>query len=446
MTAREFNFDGLVGPTHNYAGLSFGNVASETHLGQSSNPRQAALQGLAKIQTLSHMGLAQAILPPHDRPHIPTLRALGFTGSLSAMLDAAWKASPPMLGTVMSASPMWTANAATVSPSADTSDGRVHFTPANLTAMAHRSLEAPMTSRILKTIFAGEDVFAHHDPLPGHGHFGDEGAANHTRLCESYDQAGVEVFVYGKEAWGDSDKHPKIYPARQTLEASQAVARGHGLDPERTLFLQQNPDVIDQGVFHNDVIAVGNGPVLFCHSLAFADHSKALKNLASAFGSGLEVIEVTEEMVTVEEAVNSYLFNSQLVSVPGDDFMRLIAPVEAEESQSVKTALDQIVENPGAIGAVHYLDLRQSMNNGGGPACLRLRVVLSEKERSSILPRVFLDDDLYKDLKGWIETHYREELSPNDLRDPILAEESFTALDELTQILDLGSLYDFQRN
>jgi len=446
MSAVEVNFDGLVGPTHNYAGLSFGNVASENHFGEASNPRKAALQGLEKMRALADMGLLQAVLPPHDRPHIPTLRALGFSGSLTAMMEAAWAASPPLLGTVMSASPMWTANAATVSPSADTSDGRVHFTPANLTAMPHRSVEAPMTARILKTIFAEEGLFAHHDPLPGHPHFGDEGAANHTRFAGSHGEPGVELFVYGKKAYGDSNLQPKDYPARQTLEASEAVARAHGLDPARTLFVQQNPDVIDQGVFHNDVIAVGNRNVLFCHERAFVDQAKVLKDLSRMFGSAFEVIELSEAEISVDEVVNSYLFNSQLITIPGQEAMSLIAPAEAEEAPRVKAALDGLIEGQSPIGAVHYLDLRQSMHNGGGPACLRLRVVLNEADRGSVGSRVFLDDDLYKDLKSWIETHYREHLAPGDLRDPHLAEESFTALDALTQILALGSLYDFQRD
>lgn len=442
----EVNFDGLVGSTHNYAGLSFGNVASENHLGEASNPRRAALQGLEKMRTLAEMGLAQGVLPPHDRPHVPTLRALGFSGRLHKMIEAVWAASPPLLGTVMSASPMWTANAATISPSADTPDGRVHFTPANLTAMPHRSVEAPLTARILKTIFSEEGLFAHHDPLPGHTHFGDEGAANHTRLCEAYGDPGLELFVYGKKAYGEENIQPKDYPARQTLEASEAVARAHGLAPERTLFVQQNPDVIDQGVFHNDVIAVGNQNLLFCHERAFVDQAKVLKDLSKMFGSGFEVIELSEDEMSVDEVVKSYLFNSQLITVPGQDTMSLIAPAEAEESHRVKAVIDGLIEGQSPIGAVHYLDLRQSMHNGGGPACLRLRVVLNEEERSSIGPRVILDEGLYKDLKDWIETHYREHLAPDDLRDPHLAIESFTALDQLTEILKLGSLYDFQRD
>ncbi|WP_417895004.1 N-succinylarginine dihydrolase, partial [Bacillus inaquosorum] len=90
-----------------------------------------------------------------------------------------------------------------------------------------------------------------------------------TRLCRAYGEAGVELFVYGRSAFDVSQPAPKRYPARQTLEASQAIARLHGLGDESAVFIQQNPDVIDQGVFHNDVIAVGNQNVLFFHQQAF---------------------------------------------------------------------------------------------------------------------------------------------------------------------------------
>ena len=74
----ETNFDGLVGPTHSYAGLSYGNVASARNQGAAGNPRKAALQGLAKMEAVAALGLVQGVLPPHERPHVPTLRALGF--------------------------------------------------------------------------------------------------------------------------------------------------------------------------------------------------------------------------------------------------------------------------------------------------------------------------------------------------------------------------------
>lgn len=441
--AVEANFDGLVGPTHNYAGLSWGNVASKSNVRSMSNPKEAALQGLAKMKRLADRGFVQGVLPPHERPHIPTLRALGFTGSDRDVLSAAAKQSPSILAATSSASTMWTANAATVSPSADTSDHRVHFTPANLSAKFHRSIEHVVTGRALKSIFADDAWFAHHPALPSVSQFGDEGAANHTRLCGGYGEPGVELFVYGQIAFNEQAPAPKLYPARQTLEASQAIARLHGLKGSHVVFAQQNPAAIDAGVFHNDVIAVGNGNALFYHELAFLDEETVLADIRSRLtGAELEAVRVTSEQVPLEDAVASYLFNSQLLNTP--DGMMLAVPGECRENASVSRYLDELVEGAGPITSVEVFDVKQSMRNGGGPACLRLRVVLNDDELKAMHHGVLLTDALYERLTTWVEAHYREELSQDDLGDPMLLEEVRKALDELTGILGLGSIYDFQ--
>ncbi|MEM0912426.1 MAG: N-succinylarginine dihydrolase, partial [Pseudomonadota bacterium] len=269
MQALEANFDGLVGPTHNYAGLSFGNVASKANANSQSNPKQAALQGLAKMKALSDLGLLQGVLAPQQRPDVNCLRRLGFGGTEEQVLRSVYKKAPHLLMAVSSASSMWTANAATVSPSADTSDNKVHFTPANLTNKFHRSIEPDTTGNILRAVFKDDTHFHHHKHLPENDHFGDEGAANHTRFCRRFGETGVEFFVYGKHAFDETTPHPIKYPARQTFEASESIARLHGLKAEKTVYAQQNPDVIDQGVFHNDVIAVGSRNVMFYHESAF---------------------------------------------------------------------------------------------------------------------------------------------------------------------------------
>ncbi|NMT62220.1 N-succinylarginine dihydrolase [Marinobacter orientalis] len=441
--AVEANFDGLVGPSHNYAGLSWGNVASRSNVRAVSNPREAALQGLAKMKRLADRGYVQGVLPPHERPHVATLRALGFDGSDSDVLRAAAEQSPAILAAVSSASAMWTANAATVSPSADTSDSRVHFTPANLSAKFHRSIEHAVTGRALKAIFTDESRFAHHPALPSVSQFGDEGAANHTRLCGGYGEPGVELFVYGKVAFNEQAPAPRLYPARQTLEASQAVARLHGLKDSRAVFAQQNPEAIDAGVFHNDVIAVGNGNTLFYHELAFLDEEQVLADIRSRLtGAELEAVRVSSDQVPLEDAVASYLFNSQLLNTP--DGMMLAVPGECREIASVSGYLDELVANAGPITSVEVFDVKQSMRNGGGPACLRLRVVLDDDELKAMHHGVLLNDALYERLTTWVEAHYREELSQEDLGDPMLLEEVRKALDELTGILGLGSVYDFQ--
>lgn len=444
----EINFDGLVGPTHNYSGLAHGNVASMTHQGLVANPREAALQGLEKMKSLMEAGYPQGVLPPQQRPDLGALRALGFTGSDARVLARAAGEAPQLLRAVCSASSMWTANAATVTPSVDAPDGRVHFTPANLQASFHRFLEPATTARVLAAIFRDEARFAHHPVLPATPAFSDEGAANHTRLAAAHGEPGVHLYVYGREAfgWGTSSRvEPQRFPARQTLEASQAVARQHGLTELQTVFAQQHPEAIDAGVFHNDVIAVGNGPVLLYHEMAFRDETATLDALRERMHTPLIPVRVPAEAVSLDDAVSSYLFNSQLLTNP-DGTMTLVVPGECQEREAVWRCLqDHLLAGNNPIAEVVVKDVKQSMRNGGGPACLRLRVVLSAAERAALSGRVLLDEALHGELVTWVERHYRDRLAPEDLADPQLAEETLTALDELSRLLALGSVYPFQR-
>jgi succinylarginine dihydrolase len=445
--ATEFNFDGLIGPTHNYAGLAHGNLASQRHGGAVSNPREAALQGLKKMKFLADLGIGQAVLPPQERPDLRALRRLGFGGSDVHVLESAGREDPGLLAACYSASSMWAANAATVSPSADTRDGQVHFTPANLVSQFHRSLESATTSRILRAIFQDESVFAHHRPLPASMQLADEGAANHVRLSSAHGDGGIEIFAYGRSSAEAGAMGPRKFPARQTLQASAAVARLHQLDRGATLFIRQNPSAIDAGVFHNDVVAVGNQNVLLCHESAFDDRAAARLEIESAYrgraGHDPILIEVSEEQVSLADAVQSYLFNSQLVTLP-DNSMALICPAECERIASAREFISRLLEMRTPIRSAHFIDVRQSMNNGGGPACLRLRVVLTERERAAVLPSVFLTDALYGALTDWVRRHYRDTLSAADLADPKLVTESRDALDELTTMLDIGPVYPFQ--
>lgn len=442
--AREFNFDGLVGPSHNYAGLSFGNVASFSNVKSASNPRQAALQGLDKMRALAARGFAQAVLPPQARPNFRLLRAVGFGGTDADVLASAWRDAPVILACAYSASPMWTANAATVSPSADTQDARVHFTAANLNNKLHRADEHLQSTRTLQALFADEAHFAVHPALPSTPAFGDEGAANHTRFCRQHGDAGVELFVYGRVEFDPSAPHPKKYPARQTREASEAIARLHGLNDTRTVFAAQNPDVIDQGVFHNDVIAVGNRNVLFYHEQAFADEGAtvdALRRAMDGVGAELAAIRVDGAMVPLADAVASYLFNSQLLTKP-DGRMALVVPHECRENPAVSAYLAQLVASGGAIDELIDFDLRQSMRNGGGPACLRLRVSLTDAQAAAMHQGVIMTEPLYATLVDWVGRHYRDRLEPKDLADPQFARECSAALAELERLLDLPGLYD----
>jgi succinylarginine dihydrolase len=439
---REYNFDGIVGPTHSYGGLSLGNVASMAHEGTVSNPRSAALEGLQKMRFVHGLGVGQAVLPPHDRPSLGTLRRLGFSGSDEDVLVTAARHSDLLVRLVSSAAAMWTANAATVAPSCDTADGRLHVTPANLHEHFHRSIEAEVTERVLRRVFADEARFAVHPPLPGGGQLADEGAANHTRLFVA-GAGAAHLFAWGRSSFGDATR-PRRYPARQTREASEALARLHQLDPARVVFAQQHPEGIDAGAFHTDVLAVGAGDFLMMHELAFLDGPSVVHQLRAILGPSLRVEVATESELPPGVAVSTYAFNSQLVTLD-DGSMVLLAPEESRENATARAFLERVISANNPVRRIEYFTLRQSMQNGGGPACLRLRVPLSADEVAALGAHVVWTSALDDELVEWVKRHYRDRLVPADLRDPALAREGLAALDELTRILKLGSIYDFQR-
>jgi len=441
--AVEANADGLIGPTHSYAGLSPGNLASSLNKGEASNPRAAVLQGLDKMKALADLGLPQFVLPPHERPNILFLRGLGFTGSDARVLEQAWKDAPSFAAAACSASPMWAANAATVTPSADAADGRVHFTPANLITNLHRSLEHQQTKRALDALFPDASRFAVHDALPSVAHLADEGAANHVRLCADHGSPGVNLLVWGRNAFEPWDGP---YPARQTREASQAVARRHAATG--VVLAQQSKAAIAGGTFHNDVVCVGALETLFHHDLAFEDTAGTYAAIRRAADSLFEPIfvEVSSADLPLTDAISSYLFNSMLIRIPGEDRLTLICPTETRDNPRSHAVAQGLAASNGPIGRVQYVDVRQSMRNGGGPACLRLRVVLNEAEMAATNPAMRLTDALHAELSAWANRWYRDELRPADLADPALLDETRSALDALTTILDLGDgFYPFQR-
>ncbi|WP_295633099.1 N-succinylarginine dihydrolase [Novosphingobium sp.] len=418
MALVEINFDGIVGPSHNYAGLSLGNLASARHLGNVSYPRAAALQGLEKMRGNLALGLAQGFFVPLPRPDAAFLAAVGLEGE-------AGDSDRRVRAMAWSASSMWTANAATVSPAPDTADGRCHLTPANLVTMPHRSIEWPETQRQLRLAFADPAHFAVHGPVPAC--FGDEGAANHMRMATSHDAAGIEIFVYGRSGGA--------FPARQHEQASRAVARVHGLAPERCLFIEQSPAAIAAGAFHNDVVAVANGPVLFAHEQAFADRAGAEAAIRAALPAA-EFVTVPASAVSLEEAVRSYLFNGQLLTLPSGE-MALVIPEEAWNSASVRTWLDAMLASNGPIRRVIPVDVRQSMANGGGPACLRLRVVA---DPATIDHRFLLDEARGDLMARVIAEHWPEQIDPADLGLASLATTVRAARGALLNALDLAEL------
>jgi succinylarginine dihydrolase len=413
---REINFDGIIGPSHNYGGLSFGNLASTRNAGEISQPRAAALQGLDKMRANLALGLAQGLFLPHPRPHRRWLESLGTDFE---------QAEPALAAASLSASPMWAANAATVSPAPDAADGKCHLTVANLRSMPHRSHEWPHTLAQLQLAFGNADYFEVHGPVPPA--FGDEGAANHMRLSGSHGEAGVEVFVYGVTGGA--------FPARQHIEASKAIARLHTLNPERTIFVEQSEEAIAAGAFHNDVVAVANERVLFAHEKAFADRESLLVQ-CERLVPGFEFVEVLDSEVPLADAIRAYLFNAQLVTPP-DGATTLIAPTECRETPSVWNWIERHIAGNGPIRRVEIVDVRQSMANGGGPACLRLRVAADPE---AVDPRFLVDDSKLDRVADVIRARWPVEIDSSAIQEPALIRDIESARVALLEALDLAEL------
>ena len=411
----EINFDGIVGPSHNYAGLSPGNLAATSNAGMTSRPREAALEGVAKMRANLALGLTQGILLPHDRPNDRWLASLATTYA---------DAPTHLKAQALSASPMWAANAATVSPAPDAGDRRCHLTVANLVTMAHRSHEWPETLAQLRLAFA-DQAFAVHEPVPAP--FGDEGAANHMRLAEHHGAPGVEIFVYGQSGGP--------FPARQRREASEAVARAHRLDPARMVFAQQSVAAIAAGAFHNDVVAVANERVLFAHELAFEDKAGLYADIADV-APWAEIVEVPAARVSLADAISSYLFNAQLVTLP-DGTMALVVPGEARDNAAVWMCLQEMIAGNGPIRRIEVVDVRQSMRNGGGPACLRLRVVA---DPATVDPRFLVDSAKLDRIAAAIEAHWPDEITIDAIGDPALIDRIRAARTALLTELEIVEL------
>lgn len=435
--AHEWQFDGLVGPTHNYAGLAHGNLAAQSNAGAASSPKAAALQGLEKMRFVHGLGIRQAFLPPHFRPLVSELKRVGFSGKTAEILQAAANYSPALLAAVYSSSFMWTANAATIAPSCDAADGKVHITPANMSSHYHRHIEAGHSYDIMGRIFYNVNYFTVHNPLFPNALFGDEGAANHMLVNRNHGESGNHIFVYGEDR--KKTEKPVKFPARQQRMASEAVARLHQLNPEKCIFIQQAPQAIDQGVFHNDVIAMNTTRRMIVHAEAFTpDDQRALQAFA-ARQQELRYREITAAELSVTDAVRSYFFNSELLETADGKFV-LLAPTESEHTPQAHATFEAL-KAEGLLDAVHYRDLRESMRNGGGPACLRLRVTLTEAEAAALHPGIVFSEEKYSALKQWVEKHYRDRLQFDDLRDPAFVSELEAAYLELETLCGMPGLY-----
>jgi succinylarginine dihydrolase len=431
MKLVEVQVDRIVGPTHHFGGLGVGNVASHQHHGSVSNPRAAALQGLDKMRLVAGLGVPQIVLPPQKRPHVEILQNLGFAGSIEEVLAKAAIEAPEILSAAMSSSAMWTANAATVTPSVDLTSESLSVTVANLGSSLHRAIEPLESLHDLQMVFgASADVLP---PVDGGAAMRDEGAANHMRLGSDLERPGIHVFVYG-----DQDPLPGKFWPRQTLAACQAIARRHNLRSENTFFLKQHPKAIDAGAFHNDVVAASHHNLFLHHAAAYYDAEQTLADIERRYveicGCDLRRIEVSEKELSTEEAIGTYLFNSQIVSTTDSPSPTLLCPTQVAENENASRIVRRWVDE-GLFQRAEFLELRQSMSGGGGPACLRLRVPMNEAQLSSLKTNAFWSPSLDQKLRQVIQEDYPESLASSELSNAKLARESHAAIRRIKTIL-----------
>jgi succinylarginine dihydrolase len=387
------------------------------------------------MRAVADAGVAQVVLPPQSRPGSVAMARVGLDLA-QPQGDAAERF---LLSACTSSASMWSANSATFTPSVDAEDARPHLTPANLVSSLHRALETPHTARLLAAAFP-EPTFVHHDPLPAALQLRDEGAANHACLCGPDRGAGVHLFVFG--AYGlpaTQGAEPQSLLARQTYEASRTVARVHRLPPERLVFARQSAGALHAGAFHNDLVMTSNEHVLLYHERAWVDGDAVVEELRAKYrllnDDELCSVRVPEALLSLEEALATYVFNSQIVT-RRDGSMTVLAPEEAAASPAARATLALLTATPQSrVDEVRYVGLSESMRNGGGPACLRLRMALTAAEADAVHPGLRFGDRLHRALGAWIERHYRDTLTVEDLADPGLWAEGAAAFAELEAIL-----------
>ena len=430
--AYEVYFETLPGMTHCYED-------------EIANPKEAALQLLNKMKFLDSLGIKQVVLPPQEHPYMPLLKRIGFEGTTKDKLTSLKKAAPWLIPQICMSS---NHRNATVCPSIDSANSHLHFTPANQASSFMRSQDTEPTNRLLKALFKNPVFFEIHPPLPAVEFFYDEGAKNHFRFCKNYGSPGVQLFTFGKSYQPSLTPlpFPEKIAARQSKEASEAITRLHRTYPGHNVFAFQNPNAIDLGTSHSDLLAISNQNLLLIHSRALWKQSDIIKQLkklvADVSGTELTVIEITEKQLALKAALESHFFNSQIITL-SDNSMTLISSNTCKEFES--GFLKEILEdNDNPIGSIHFVDLSEINKKGGGPASTCLQVVMNASELSEISESVFFRESLYHQLVDHVNKSYPTSLSITDLSDPNLYLKFMDSLNEICHILNLKGIYSFQ--
>ena len=198
------------------------------------------------------------------------------------------------------------------------------------------------------------------------------------------------------------------------------------------MLVEQSRAAVDAGAFHNDVVAVSNLELMLAHPDAFTDFA----NVQAAVCGGLPGAKVVAvEGLPLADAIASYLFNSQLISLP-EGGMAMVLPAEVRDNHTASRALDAALGQAGDVRKTVFVDVRESMRNGGGPACLRLRVPVSAADQAAIHPGYILDEARLDRLARLIETHWPVAVAPADLSNPALWETARGADAALTNFIN----------
>jgi len=454
----EVQFDGIIGPTHHFGGLGVGNVASLASRAKESYPRAAALEGAAKMDLVASLGIPQFFLPPLVRPNWDFLVRCGLIDSKQRFdrakqveaLRRCAEESPMLLSAAYSSSFMWTANAGTFCPGTDASDGVSRLVLANLSSSLHRGMEAVERYQQFSDLFRGCEKVQVCLPIPAVDPLRDEGAANHMRFAAPHamqSSLGLHVFVHGISHHGISHHGASNLPevrhgggavdgagtvsslgnsfrSRQSSLASHAVSNFMRLPVGQRIYALQSRKAIDAGVFHNDVIATSNRNLFLYHADAFENGDRIVDEILASyeklFGEPIYSIRINADSIPLNEAVQTYLFNSQIVSLPNGG-MHMVCPAHCEQSSAVRELIGSWVRDArNPICGVNYVHLNESMANGGGPACLRLRMDwptgwLTGSSMPS-LAKYRWDDGASQKIKDWIARFYPERLVFEDFQ------------------------------
>ena len=364
--------DTIPGPTNHFGGHAVGNIASMNSKNNILNPQKAALEWLEKVKKVAMIGGNQFVLPPQRRPLTHKKKTLTQSDISSSFI--------------------WMANAGLFIPRIDTQLENNQFIPANMKQSEHRNIEHPFHQYWLKKILKYSKC-NFHKILD----INDEGSANSIRLWHKKNQCGVNIFVYGK---------PNArYPIRQSKSSCEKII--NITKPRHYILLEQTKEAIDAGVFHNDVIAFGFKNTIICHEKAFSNQKQELKKLKKIFTNSLNaplnIVEIANNSLSLNAAVKTYLFNSQVIEI--NNKFELICPIEVKENPNSYKITEKWVTN-GLFNKVHFVNIKSSLKNGGGPACLRLCLYLNDNEVKKIPTKFKLDKTKYKKISKIILEHY----------------------------------------